>query len=136
MKDIKQKFTGNWKLESVVVRHGAHLIHPFGKHVKGLLFYGEKYMSVQIMMPVHYPLTHERKLSIELKELANSLKTAGYMGYWGTWHIKTENHTVIHKVEGTIAQSVVGRNEVRKYKFVDNKLILSTGPMELEWISV
>ena len=123
----------SWKLESISIKHGEQVLHPFGKHVKGILFYGEKRMSVQIMMPIHYPITHERKINIDLKELAHSLKTTGYMGYWGTYHIKTENHTVIHKVEGSNAQPIVGGNQIRKYRFHESKLILSTGPMELVW---
>jgi hypothetical protein len=131
--DIKNKFIGTWKLDSITVKHGGHNLHPFGKHVKGILFYSEKHMSVQIMMPVHYPLTPERKASLRLEELAQTLKNAGYMGYWGTWHIRKETQTVIHKVEGSIAQPVVHKHEIRKFKFEHYKLILSTGPMYLEW---
>ncbi len=132
-KEIKQKFIGTWNLESVIVKHDGNTLYPFGKDVKGILFYGEKYMSVQIMMPVDYPFTEERKNSIVLEELAHSIKTAGYMGYWGTYHIEEENHTVIHKVEGSIAQPRVGKDEIRKFRFNVEKLILSTGPMELTW---
>jgi hypothetical protein len=55
------------------------------------------------------------------------------MGYWGSWHVKTENHTVIHKVEGSIAQPIVHKNEIRKYRFEEGRMILSSGPMELIW---
>ena len=86
--DIRTKFAGNWKLEEVYVIHNKIHLHPFGKQVKGILFYGAKQMSVQIMMPIHYPISSYRKTNIELEGLAHSLKTAGYMGYWGTWQDK------------------------------------------------
>lgn len=133
MNELKQRFIGCWKLLSINIKHGASVLHPFGKHVKGMLFYGKDHMSVQIMMPVHYPLAHDRKLTLKLEELAHSSKTAGYMGYWGSWHINSESHTLIHKVEGSIAQPIVHKNEIRKFRFEDGKLILSSGPLRLSW---
>ena len=72
MQTIKQKLIGTWKLESIIVKHGNNTLYPFGKDVKGVLFYSENYMSVHIMMPVKFPLTAEDKQNINLDELAQS----------------------------------------------------------------
>jgi len=129
---MKEMFSGVWKLESVTIKHGTGSIHPFGKNAKGILFYDDKYMSVQIMMPID-SLTDEKKKQLKLEDLAHTLKTIGYMGYFGTYEIDAENKKIIHKVEGSITQNSGGQ-EVRNYRFVNGKLILSKGDMELTWL--
>jgi hypothetical protein len=128
---MQNKFIGTWNLESVVIKQGNTLMYPFGKDVKGMIFYGEKYMSVQIMMPIE-SLTDQRKQQLKLKDLAHTLKTIGYMGYFGTYEIDEANQRIIHKVQGSITQNV-GEEEIRTYRFEDNKLILSKGDLELTW---
>ena len=138
MTDIKKKFIGTWSLESVIVKHGEQLIYPFGKNPKGVLFYDEKHMSVQIMMPIDKPITEERKNQLKLEDLAHTLKTIGYMGYFGTYDIDEENGEVIHHTEGAITQNIAGKDEIRKFRFdpsagSEECLILSKGNMELTW---
>jgi len=133
---MSNKFIGTWELESVIVKQGDTVIHPFGKDAKGILFYGDEYMSVQIMMPVDYPLSDERKQQLKLEDLAHTLKTIGYMGYFGTYEIDEVNQKVIHNVEGAIAQTRIGKEEIRNYWFEDGKLVLSTGTTELTWLKI
>ena len=128
---IKQKLIGTWKLESIIVRHKDNILYPFGKDVSGVLFYSENYMSVQIMMPLQ--ITDESKQNINMNELAQTLKSAGYMGYFGPYEIDDANETIIHHVDGSISQQVVGCDQIRKYQFEGDKLVLSTGPMFLKW---
>jgi hypothetical protein len=130
---IKQKFLGRWKLKSVIVRHGDSIIYPFGKDIKAILFYDEEYMSVQIMMPHQESLNDLDEKKIMLKDLAWSLKNLGYMGYFGKYEIVEEKEHIIHHVEGAIVQSLVGGQEIRKYKFENDEMTLSAGPMELRW---
>ncbi len=130
--NIKDKLCGTWKLESIIVKHKDNTLYPFGKDVKGVLFYSENYMSVQIMMPLK--ITNENTQNINIDELAQALKTAGYMGYFGPYEIDEANETIIHHVEGSISQPVVGGDQLRKFKFESEKLILSTGPMYLTWL--
>lgn len=131
MSNIKQKLIGTWKLESIIVKHTGNILFPFGKDVKGVLFYSQNYMSVQIMMPIK--ITNENQQTININELAQTLKSAGYMGYFGPYEIDEANETIIHHVEGSISQQVVGCDQLRKFKFEEEKLVLSTGPMYLTW---
>ena len=133
---IRNKFIDTWMLESVIVKHGHHKIYPFGKDVKGILIYGMKYMSVQIMMPVHYPISETRKHHLKLEDFAQTLKNIGYMGYFGTYEMDEANHRIIHNVEGAIAQKLTGGQEIRTFRFKDAKLILAKGPLELTWSRV
>ena len=133
---IKQKLIGTWILESIIVKNGDTILYPFGKKVKGVLFYSDNYMSVQIMMPVKFPLTPEYKHNINLEELAQSLKTAGYMGYFGPYEIDEVNEKIIHNVEGSITQNLVGEKQLRNYHFENEKLVLSTGNMYLKWVKL
>jgi hypothetical protein len=128
---MTNKFIGTWKLESVIIKHGDTVIYPFGKDVKGILFYSEKYMSVQIMMPLD-SISEERKKQLKLEDLAHTLKTIGYMGYFGTYEIDEVNQKVIHNVEGSITQNS-GEQEIRNFRFENDKLVLSKGQMELTW---
>jgi len=133
MQKIKQKLIGTWKLESIIVKNGDAILYPFGKEVKGVLFYSENYMSVQIMMPMKLPLTEEQRKNIQIEMLAQSLNTVGYMGYFGAYEVDEKNETIIHHVEGSISQQLVGWKQLRKYKFEVEKLVLSTGNMYLKW---
>lgn len=92
------------------------------------------YMAVQIMMPRHYPIPDNEKLTFKLEELAQTLKSAGYLSYFGKYEIDTHHQRIIHHVEGSIAQPIIGGKEVRHYRFADSKLILSSGNMELMWV--
>ncbi|MCI0449355.1 MAG: lipocalin-like domain-containing protein, partial [Chlorobi bacterium] len=116
------------------IRHVHHKIYPFGKEVKGILIYGKEYMSVQIMMPVHFPISETRKHQLKLEDLAQTLNR--YMGYFGSYEIDEANHIVIHHVKGAIAQKLTAGEEIRNFKFKDEKLVLSKGPLELTWSRV
>jgi hypothetical protein len=131
---IKEKFKGRWKLESVVVKHQGTLMYPFGRDIKGLLFYDDEYMTVQIMMPHNVSLEENKENAYKLKDLAWSLKNFGYMGYFGKYEIDEEKKQVIHHVQGAITQNLVGGQEIRNYRFEGEKMILGTGPMELSWV--
>ena len=56
------------------------------------------------------------------------------MGYFGPYEIDESNETIIHNVEGSISQPLVGSKQLRKYHFERGKLVLSTGPMSLKWV--
>jgi lipocalin-like protein len=133
---LKLKFIGSWNLKSIIVTHNDHKIYPFGRNVSGFLVYTDSgYMAVQIMMPRHYPISDKEKLNFNLVELAQTLKSTGYLAYYGTYEIDSHNQRIIHNVYGSIAQPIVGGKEIRHYKLIDNnKLILSKGNMELTWL--
>lgn len=136
---IKDKFLGSWKLKSVIVTHNGHKIYPFGRHLTGFLVYlPNDHMAVQIMMPKHYPISGKEKQEFKLQELAQTLKTTGYLAYYGKYEIEMNHQRIIHHVEGSIAQPIIGGKEVRHYRFIDDpagqKLILSRGNMDLLWV--
>jgi len=127
---VRLKLLGSWHLKSIIVTHNNHKIYPFGKHVKVFLVYlPNDNMAVQIMMPRKYPIPDNEKLSFKLEELAQTLKATGYRAYFGLYEIDTHHQRVIHHVESSIAQLIVGGKEVRHYRFADNKMILSSGNM-------
>lgn len=138
MTSIKEKFIGKWKLESVIVKHGDSVIYPFGKDIKGLLFYDNEHMSVQIMMPNAVPVqqTLSESKNLNLKDMAWCLKNLGYMGYFGKYDIDEVNKQIIHHVDASISQNIVGGDEIRNYLFNDDGMVLSTGPMELKWTKI
>ena len=133
----KLKFHGTLHLKSLIVSDGSHYIYPFGRHVKGLLIYmPNDYMAVQIMMPKHYPIQEKEKQKFDLEELAQTLKSIGHLAYYGKYEVDTHRRRVIHLVEGSIAQPIAGKAEVRQYSFIGDKLILSRGNMDLTWTKI
>ncbi|MCC6865342.1 MAG: lipocalin-like domain-containing protein [Ignavibacteria bacterium] len=131
---IKQKFLGRWKLKSIIVKYDDTVIYPFGREINAILFYDELYMSVQIMMPLKKSLEHLPENGLNLKDLAWALKNIGYMGYFGKYEIDEEMQQIKHHVEGAIVQSLVGGTEIRNYRFENDEMILSAGPMQLKWV--
>jgi hypothetical protein len=133
---VKLKFIGSWHLRSIIVTHNNHKIFPFGKNVSGFLVYTENdHMAVQIMMPRQYPVPDKEKMTFKLEELAQTLKSTGYLAYFGTYEIDSHHQRVTHNVQGSIAQPISGGKEIRHYKLIDdNKLVLSSGNMELTWL--
>jgi catechol 1,2-dioxygenase len=135
MKTLKQKFIGRWKLKYAIIRYDNSVIFPFGKNLKSILFYDEDYMSVQIMMNKNQQI-NEQSNNLNLKDLAWALKNIGYLAYFAKYEIDDNKKIIKHFVKGSIVQSIVGKTEIRNYKFENNynDLVLSAGPMELRWI--
>jgi hypothetical protein len=92
-------------------------------------------MSVQIMMNKNQQI-NEQSNNLNLKDLAWALKNIGYLAYFAKYEIDDNKKIIKHFVKGSIVQSIVGKTEIRNYKFENNynDLVLSAGPMELRWI--
>jgi len=85
-------------------------IYPFSGQVKGFLTYCENnYMAVQIRMPRKYPVSEKEKTAFKLEEPAQTLKTIGYLAYYGKFEIDIHHHRIMHHLEGSICPANSGR---------------------------
>src|SRR5436305_14279450 len=89
--------------------------------LKGMLLYTrDGHMSVQLMYPKSaYGLTNEYVKN-------------GYEASFGSYDVNEEAHTVIHHVQGSITEGLVGKDLPRAFQFTDDRrlIIKSTRPDE------
>lgn len=112
-----QAFIGVWKLtEQIETRDGRETL-PRGDYPRGLLIYlADGTMSVQLMRA-------ERGLFTDLSLLQTALEE--YLGYYGRYTVDEASAIVIHHVEGCSYPRWIGTDQVRRYRFEGDQLILS-----------
>ena len=69
-------------------------------------------------------------------QITAGIDASGKITLVGSYEIDESNETIIHHVEGSISQQVVGCAQLRKYQFEGEKLVLSTGNMYLRWVKL
>mgnify|MGYP005857205167 CR=1 FL=1 len=111
------RFTGAWKLiEQIEIRDGRET-YPRGEHPVGLLIYlPDGTMSVQLMRPDRGQFTDLTHLQTALEE---------YLGYYGRYTVDEAGGVVVHHVEGSSYPRWIGTDQVRRYRFEGDHLILS-----------
>jgi len=130
------EFVGAWKLLSCARRTSTgEITYPMGEHPMGRLTYDAMgRMSAQLMRPDRAKFKADdaaRSGSAEEKIAAYD----GYTAYYGTYTVNEGAHTVTHHVEASLYPNWVGSDQVRKYEFSGDRLILrvvNTGA-ELVW---
>jgi hypothetical protein len=110
-------FVGAWKLIAQVESRDGHESFPRGEHPTGLLIYlADGTMSVQLMRT-------DRGIFTDLGSLQTALEE--YLGYYGRYTVDEAAGVVVHHVEGSSYPRWIGTDQVRRYHFEDNRLILS-----------
>jgi hypothetical protein len=102
--------------------------HPLGEDVSGLLVYDAGgHMSAHVMrndLPVFAAKDPGRATDGELRTAFE-----GYGSYFGTYTIDQTRQTVTHHVRGAWYPNWIGHDQVRHFKFEDNRLLLFTPPI-------
>lgn len=117
---MPHRLVGNWRLLSYHSMHPDGSIGtPFGDAVGRLSYDEHGHMAGQVMRP-------ERALVGRSDRGTHNLRAAytGYIAYFGTYEMNTENNVVVHHVEGALNPDWVGGRQVRRFRFEDNLLIL------------
>ncbi|HEU4390663.1 MAG TPA: lipocalin-like domain-containing protein [Blastocatellia bacterium] len=123
MADATQ-FVGTWKLISVedTLANGV-VEYPYGRDPAGLLVYDSSgRMAVQIVRR-----NRPRLSSDSINEAtAEEIKAAadGFTAFFGTYTVDEVESKVTHLVEGHLSPNSIGKNLVREYQFIENRLIL------------
>jgi hypothetical protein len=105
--------------------------HPFGEHVTGQLVYDAGgNMSAQIMGNARSTFASNDAARGSDSEVREAFE--GYIGYFGTYSVDSEKHTVTHRVRGSSFPNAVGSDQLRFYKFDGEWLLLSTPPVVLQ----
>jgi hypothetical protein len=120
-------FLGTWRLVSFEVRSaGDKVYYPWGENPDGYIMYTPQgYMSVS-MMASDRPVFEARDLpkGTEQEKVAAADK---YISYAGKYEVRDSK--VYHHVDVSLFPNWVGGDQVRNFRFEDNRLLLSTDPV-------
>lgn len=123
----RQDFVGAWKLISFHNKdEDGNLSYPFGKDAKGMIYYDRSgYMGVNIMPEGRVKFQSGDMFIATKDEIESAIK---YISYAGKYTVKEDK--VVHQIEVSLFPNWVGVDQERFYKFVGNRLVLSTRPMK------
>ena len=117
-------FVGTWRLLSFEVRSNeGKVYYPWGEHPIGYIMYNDDgYMSVSMMDPSRprFDVSDLPRGTVEQKAAAADK----YISYAGKY--ETKGNKVYHHVDVSLFPDWVGGDQVRNFKFEDNRLMLST----------
>ncbi len=121
----KNPFVGTWRLVSFEVRSNeGKVYYPWGERPIGYIMYNDGYMSVSMMEPSRprFDVSDLPRGTVEQKVAAADK----YISYAGRYEII--GNKVYHYVDVSLFPDWVGGDQVRNFKFEDNRLMLSTDP--------
>ncbi len=121
-------FLGTWRLQSWENRDTAGALgYPLGPDPVGYMTYtADGYMFAQIMAATRAPLATRNPFGGTVAEVAAAGRS--HMSYCGTYEV--QGSEVIHRVAVSDFPHWVGGEQLRFYKFEDEKLILSAPPFQ------
>jgi len=125
-------FVGTWTLTAYEERlDDGTVIYPLGKDATGRLMYDDDGHFAAQLMKVDRPSFASGDVyggTTEETEAAYD----GYLAYFGSYEVDTENHKMAHHVEATMFPNWVGVTQVRAYEFQGpNAMTLTTPPLDV-----
>ena len=121
-----EKFLGSWELKqwSAELNDGT-IFFPFGEDAVGRITYeGNGDMSVQVMKNNRPKFLSEDPLQAKPDEVVNAFN--GFLSYCGSYEVYANPNQVVHQIKISSFPNWVGQNQIRKFEFKGDKLILST----------
>jgi hypothetical protein len=121
-------FIGSWSLIACEARSSDGEVRtPYGENPYGMLMYGGDGRLSVLIAKRDRPRFESNDL---MRGTPDELKAAfeGFTGYCGTYEVDTEKGTVTHKLEGSWFPNWEDTDQVRNYRFFDNRLELTTEP--------
>lgn len=126
---IRETIVGTWKLISWVYEDDrGETIHYFGENATGILMYDKGgYMNAQLMKSGRKPFTTDSISGGTPGETYDAFNS--YLAYFGTYHEENPGE-IVHHVEGSLFPNWLGNKEVRYGRIENDRLILSTPPIQ------
>src|SRR5215210_2749894 len=119
---MSQPLIGNWTLLSYITEHpDGSCGKPYGNAVGRLSYDEHGHMSGQVMRPGRTEVAPGEWGTQQVRSAY-----AGYIAYFGTFEVSPSNDVVVHHVDGALNPAWVGGDQVRRMRFEDDLLILST----------
>jgi len=121
-----KNFIGSWELKkwTAELNDGTE-IFPFGEDAIGRITYkknGE--MSVHVMKNNRPKFLSEDPLQAKPEEVVIAYND--FLSYSGSYEVHKKPNQVVHQIKISSFPNWTGQNQIRKFEFKDDKLILST----------
>lgn len=123
---MNEKFFGTWELKkwTAEINNGAE-IFPFGEDVVGRISYdNDSNVSVHIMKNNRPRFHSEDPLNATPDEMFTAFSE--FISYCGTYEAYNNPDQVVHRIKISSFPNWTGHNQIRKFEFIDDKLILRT----------
>ena len=135
---MKEKFIGTWELKKWTAElNDGTVVSPFGEDALGRITYDNNgLMSVQLMKNNRPRFHSDDPLQTKPDEAVKAFKE--FLSYSGSYEAHSNPDQVVHQIKISSFPNWVGQNQIRKYEFKEDKLILSTdtigsGRHKLTW---
>ena len=122
-------FAGTWSLASWEARTpDGQVVLPFGDRPAGQIMYdGRGRMAVQLMRPDRPRFASDDPLSGAMAEIQAAFE--GFLAYYGRYTVHATESTVTHHLEGSSFPNWIGTDQVRRFSFNSDTLVLNTPPV-------
>jgi hypothetical protein len=130
LSQVAVRLLGAWRLVSwEAFDPEGHISYPLGRDAVGQLFYDQAgRMSAQLTRRNQAHFASEDWRQATTGERASAW--VAYFGYFGTYEIDETNGVVAHLIEGSWFPNLVGKKELRHYRFEGDLLVLDA---DTEW---
>jgi Lipocalin-like domain len=134
---IRERLLGAWQLVSWSEHPSeGKVTYPLGEGARGQIIYSpEGRVAAQLMSVDMSRFAHE-----DWRVASSGEKAAAwgkYFGYFGTFSIDDVRGAVIHHIEGSWFPNLVGTDQVRFFRFEEERLVLDAdtnwGKVRIEW---
>ena len=121
---IPARFIGSWDLVSYELRLPSGAVtKPFGDRPVGRILYQRNgQMSAQLMQPAAHRFSSSDPLKATREETERAWRN--YIGYWGSFRVDQKAGRVIHRIEGSWFPNWTGQEQVRSFRFDQDRLVL------------
>ena len=121
-----EKFIGSWDLKKWTAElNDGKIVFPFGEDATGRITYDSNGdMSVQLMKRNRPNFLSEDPLQAKPEEVV--IAFSEFLSYCGSFEVHNNPDQVVHQIKISSFPNWVGQNQIRKFEFKDDKLILST----------
>ena len=135
--EIVEKLVGAWTLVTWYETTASGEIHyPLGEDALGQIVYtADRHMSAQLVAQSQPRFQSEDWRQATQAETALAWKN--YFGYFGTFHLDLGRQAVIHRIEGAWFPNLQGSEQIRRFVFDRDRLILDAdtqwGQVHIVW---
>jgi hypothetical protein len=121
-----EEFVGNWELIRWTTElNDGTLAFPFGEDAVGRITYENNgQMSVNLMKTHRHKFHSEDPLQAKPDEVVKAYNE--FLAYCGNYEVYVNSNQVVHQIKLSSFPNWVDQNQIRKYEFKEDKLILST----------
>jgi len=126
-----KRFVGTWKLILMQLESPeGEISYPMGHDASGLLMYDDNGNIALQVMRSGRPVIDVAKPGLPPED--EKAIVSGYTALYGTYDVNEADKTITYHIQASLAPSLTGKDLVRSFEFIDNKLVIKTPPPKTE----